>query len=179
MGAPISGYQPWVARNHSVISNSIDMYVEQVKKAILNELKLIADEMSDLIERLRDTAIPVYSGNLHDATGLAIYVDGRTFYLKVPAKTATRRQHTGGAMGNRRNIDGHDFLMRSIAEGAGVYSNGIWIVLYSAVPYAGHIDTLGSPFGRGVDYFWNLRQELEREVRASLTEIKKVGVFNV
>lgn len=175
----VSGYQPWVAQNHAVITNSINLYVAEVRKKIIKALRKVADDMLTYIENEADISIPIYTGNLHDATGVAVYVDGATNYFKVPKKKATRKQHTGPSMGSRRNIDGNEFLMQSITEGAGVFNNGIWIVLYSAVPYAAHIDTLGSRLGRGKEYFWQAREEFTNMVLNSLTPLNKAGVFNV
>lgn len=177
--ARVTGYQPWVAHNHAVITNSIDLFVAEVRKEIVKSLRMVADDMLRYIEDEADVSIPIYTGNMHDATGVAIYVDGKTNYLKVPKKKATRKQRTGPSMGNRRQIDGHDFLMKSITEGAGVFNNGIWIVLYSAVPYAAHIDTLGSPLDRGKEYFWRAREKFANMVLKSLTPLNKVGVFNI
>lgn len=175
----ISGYQPWVAHNRAVVTNTVNMLVAEAEKIILKGLKQCADWIIDDIVKQRDTAIPVYTGNLHDSTGVAVYVNGRTFYMKVPPKSAKRMQHTGPSRGNRRNIDGHEFLMLSISEGASVYNNGIWIVIYSAVPYAARIDTLGSPLGRGKDYFWNLKNTLLGYVKGSFEELKQIRIINV
>ena len=101
----VSGYQPWVAHNHKVITNSIELYVNEVRKRIIILLRQVCDVMLDYIEGKADITIPIYTGNLHDATGIAIYVDGAVNYLKIPAKKATRRQSTGPSMGSRRYID--------------------------------------------------------------------------
>lgn len=175
----VSGYQPWVAHNHAVVTNSINLFVDEVKKQIIKALRGVADDMLYYIESEADISIPIYTGNMHDATGVAVYADGRCNYLKVPVKKATRKQHTGPSMGSRRNIDGHEFLMKSIQEGAGVFNNGIWIVLYSAVPYAAHIDTLGSIKGRGIDYFWKSKEMFTKLIMASLTPVERVSVYKV
>lgn len=173
------GYQPWVAHNHKVITNSINLYVEGLKKEIIKTLRYIADQMLTYIEDEADLSIPIFTGNLHDATGIAVYVDGSINYMRIPKKIATRRQSTGPSMGSRRYIDGHLFLQQSIIEGQTVFTNGIWIVLYSAVPYAAHIDTVGSPLGRGKDYFWRSKQELMDWINSQFKPLKKVGVFSV
>lgn len=175
----VSGYQDWVAHNHTVITNSIKLFVAEVEKEIVKALRGVTDEMIKYIENEADVSIPIYTGNLHDATGVAVYVNGKTEYFRVPVPKATRKQHTGPSMGNRRNIDGHLFLTKSITEGATVYTDGIWIVLYSAVPYASHIDTLGSKLGRGKEYFWRAKDEFTKLVLNSLTPVTKVTVFNV
>lgn len=175
----VSGYQPWVAHNHKVITNSINLFVEETRKQIIKSLRWVADEMLTYIENEADLSIPIYTGNLHDATGVAVYVDGAINYMKIPAKKAIRRQSTGPNMGSRRYIDGHLFLQQSIIEGQTVFTNGIWIVLFSAVPYASYIDTVGSPLGRGKDYFWKSKTEFTNLILSSLRPINRVGVFNV
>lgn len=173
----VTGYNPWVVYNDSVITNSIKIFVAEVEKEILKALRGVADKMIEYIEGQADVSIPIYTGNLHDATGVAVYANGVTNYLRVPTPKATRRQHTGPSMGNRRNINGHFFLMKSISEGTTVYNDGIWIVLYSAVPYAAHIDTLGSPLGRGKEYFWQAKEEFTNMVMQSLTPVTRISVF--
>lgn len=173
------GYHPWVAHNHSVITNSINLFIEETRKKIIKALRGVADQMLTYIDNETDLSIPVFTGNLHDATGVAVYVDGVTNYLRIPTKIATRKQSTGPSMGSRRYIDGHLFLQQSIVEGQSVYNKGIWIVLFSAIPYAAHIDTLGSPLGRGKDYFWKAKKEFTDLILSSLKPINRIGVFNV
>lgn len=174
------GYQPWVAHNHTVITNSINLFVEATKKHVILLLRQVCDVVLDYIEGKADITIPIYTGNLHDATGIVLYVDGFANYMRFPNKIATKKQSTGPSLGSRRYIDGHEFLRRSFFEGETVFNKGVWIVLYSAVPYAAHIDTLGSPLGRGKDYFWDLRTGLERTLRFLFKSgFKKYGVFNV
>ena len=173
------GYQPWVAHNHAVITNSMNRLVEGVKEDVILALRGVADAMLDYINKEADMSIPIYTGNLHDATGVAVYVDGAANYLRIPAKKAKKRQATGPSMGSRRYIDGHLFLQQSIIEGQTVYNKGIWFVLYSAVPYAAHIDTVGSPLGRGKDYFWKAKDKLLELILKSLKPSTKAGIFIV
>lgn len=174
----VTGYSPWVTYNNSVITNSVKLLVAEVEKEILIALRGVADKMIEYIEGEADVSIPIYTGNLHDATGVAVYANGKVEYLRVPNPKATKRQHTGPSMGDRRNISGHFFLMKSISEGTTVFNNGIWIVLFSAVPYAAHIDTLGSLLGRGKEYFWQAREEFTNMVMQSLTPVTRITIYN-
>lgn len=173
----VSGYQPWVAHNYAIIKHGIELFVKEKNAQIIEALKRVADQMLVYIESNADITIPIFTGNLHDATGIGVYENGAIVYLAIPPKIATRKQSTGPSMGSRRYIDGHLFLQQSIVEGQTVFTNGIWIVLFSAVPYAAHIDTLGSPLGRGKEYFWLAQKEFEKLILSSLTPIVPIQGF--
>jgi hypothetical protein len=90
-----------------------------------------------------------------DATGVAVYYDGvvRSY---IPTKHAKQRQSLGGIS----NIDGTSYLQSAINNGSTTFSKGIWIVLYSATPYAYYINMKGSTRHRGQNFFGMLESQL-------------------
>ena len=54
----------------------------------------------------------------------------------MPTKSATRLQKSGFHYRNEYGIDGSDYLKQALADASSDFSTGIWIVLFSAVPYA-------------------------------------------
>lgn len=183
----VSGYQPWVAHNVAVVKDRISMFVKEKKAEIVAKLMEVGQVVVDYVDRgfvpqtLRpggNGQFPIWTANLRDATGVGIYVDGRTAKF-MPTKLAVHKQTTGGSMGARRDIDGHNFLLQSITEGASVFTSGIWIVLYCAVPYASHINAYGSKWGRGQG-FWNLEKaEFTNAILSRLTQVTPMYSFNV
>lgn len=107
-------------------------------------LSAIADYVMDMMEE----QIPFDTGNLHDSTGIGIYVNG--------VLTAFRYQRTANV--NREGKWGYMELNRAFAAGAMHYSSGVWLVSFSTMPYAAKIDELTEYFSEG------FRDELKRLV---------------
>ena len=102
---------------------------------------------------------PVYSGNLHDATGVGVYYDGRIEYF-VPTKWAEKPQ----TMGDGTYFFGSETLRQAMQACSTQFASGIWIVLFSSVPYAYEINENGSPKARGKDFFNTLRDWILEDV---------------
>lgn len=168
----------YAAENRATIKLGIgDFIYKIVKPQILAMLKSVATRMVAIIDgdfAMPDgtTKFPVSTANLHDATGVGVYDDGK-LSAYVPSKRATKKQRTG--LGSPRSgIDGNALLQTALADGAGAFSKGMWIVLFSTVPYAYHINTAGSKIGRGVGYFKELEDVLTSEILAGLKPIAPV-----
>ena len=181
----VSGYQPWVAHNVAVVKDKLSLFVKEKKAEIVAKLMEVGQVVVDYVDKgfvpqtLRpggNNQFPIWTANMRDATGVGIYVDGHTAKF-MPTKLAIHKQSTGGSMGARRGIDGHNFLLQSITEGASVFTTGIWIVLYCAVPYAAHINAHGSKWGRGQG-FWDLEKaEFTNAILSRLTQVKPIYGF--
>ena len=122
-----------------------------------NILRLCQEAVAELYEAhangfrgLRGTdQFPIYSGELAASTGAAIYCNG-VFDSFVP--NTGRINPPFDEQG--AEVDGTALLQSAIAAGATQYTKGIWIVLYSTVPYAVRINLKGSPWlGRGMAFF--------------------------
>ena len=112
---------------------------------------------------------PVWTGNLHDATGVGVYVDGRLSSY-VPMARAVEQQTNRGEIG----IDGSINLRLALQAATGQFATGIWIVLFSTVSYAYEINTQGSKWGRGVGFCDALGETLFQNVITGLQPIKGV-----
>lgn len=112
------------------------------------------------------TQFPVDTGNLHDATGVGVYIDGRlSSYL--PTAIAVEQQTNRGEIG----IAGAINLRNALQAATSQFAKGIWIVLFSSVSYAYKINTEGSPWGRGAGYFDSLGEILFQNVITGLQPI--------
>jgi len=112
------------------------------------------------------TQFPVWEGQLHDATGVGVYIDGRlSSYL--PTKKGFDPQ-TDGA---ETDIIGSERLQQALNSAVSQFSKGIWIVLFSAVPYAYDVNAVGSPWHRGKGFFGSLKNLLIDDVFAGLKPI--------
>lgn len=160
------------AHNAQVFKVGLKNFTEsQVKPKLVAMLTQVAQQIVGLIDGsfvmpLGTTQFPVDTANLHDATGVGVYSDGRAQRF-IPTKKATKTQSDGGVKG----IDGNALLQAAIAAGATQFAAGIWIVLFSTVPYAYKITTQGSKIGRGAGFFESLKQSLLNDVIANLKPI--------
>lgn len=160
------------SHNKSVFTNGLRNYADNVIKVkIVATLKSVAQQLVAIIDGnfvMPDGSIqfPVDTANLHDATGVGVYSDGSIQHF-IPTKRATKTQSDGGVKG----IDGSALLQSAISNASSKFGTGIWIVLFSTVPYAYKINTNGSKRGRGVGFFEALGQNLLNDVIANLRPI--------
>lgn len=150
---------------------------EELKPQLVAVLKEVAKWMVGAIEGdfelpIGNNQFPVWSANLRDSTGVGVYVDGVVESF-VPTKKATK--DNDGAVGS-------ELLASALGEATGEFAGGIWIVLFSTVPYAYKVNTEGSPRGRGVGFFESLADTLKLSVFNNLEPIgsitNKTNLFN-
>ena len=98
-------------------------------------LKGIADWVMSVMEE----NIPFDTGNLHDGTGIGIYVDG--------ILTAFRYQRA--AETDRDGAWGYQKLNNAFASGSNAYHDGVWLVVFSTMPYAFKVDQWDGFFTEG------------------------------
>ena len=162
----------YTAHNSRVFKVGLNDYAERVVKAkLVAMLKSVAQTLVGVIDGsfvMPDgtTQFPVDTANLHDATGVGVYADGAIQHF-IPTARATKAQSYGGVKG----IFGSPLLQAAISNGTTQFSKGIWIVLFSTVPYAYKINTQGSKIGRGAGFFEALKQTLLNDVISGLQPI--------
>lgn len=160
------------AHNAQVLKVGLKDYSERVIKVKLEAVlrgvaeKLVAYIDGGFILPNGTTQFPVDTGNLHDATGVGVYIDGRLSSY-IPTAIAVEQQTNRGEIG----IDGSINLRLALQAAASQFSKGIWIVLFSTVSYAYKINTQGSPWDRGVGFFDGLGETLFQNVITGLQPI--------
>ena len=128
----------WIKANQKLIERKIDEVGNGALNRLLNVLYTAAQDVMDYIDSQK--VIPIYTGNLKDATGIGVYRNG-VLKRYVPSQIATRPQSSGFHHRNVYDIWGHQYLSDALeAASKEDYSKGIWIVLFSAVPYAFFIE---------------------------------------
>lgn len=159
----------YTAHNSKVFKVGLNDYAERVIKAkIVAMLKSVAQTLVDIIDGSfvmpdGNEQFPVFTANLHDATGVGVYSDGAVQYF-IPTKRATDAQHDS----SYNFFYGSDLLRQAISNGATQFAKGIWIVLFSTVPYAYEINEYGSSKGRGAGFFESLKNTLLKDVLSNL-----------
>lgn len=165
----VHGYQ---RQNLTALMNGIKMHVKGVvQPQLVDVLRRKADELVSALDS-GSYDIPVYLGHLHDATGCAVYADGALNYFRPTAKKATGKLGKSGFDGvNHYGIDGSAFLQQAVSEASTRFAKGVWFVIFSAVPYAYHINASGSPLGRGQNFFDRIANTTVNEILAGLRPI--------
>lgn len=158
----------WKANKNRVFSEKLEDYANGVVKAKIAEvLNRVADWMVTYIEDAFEEPygtyqFPVFSANLHDATGIGVYIDG----------VMTAYKPTQRAIVENDGVFGSTELDKALSESTSQFATGIWIVLFSAVPYASHVNIAGSPLYRGEGFFGKMEEWLKTDVFGSLKEVK-------
>ena len=128
----------WMKSNQKLIERRIDEVGNNSLARLLNALYTVAQDVMEYIDSQK--VIPIYTGNLKDATGIGVYHNG-VLKRYVPSQIATRPQSSGVHHRNEYDIWGHQYLSDALeAASKEEYGKGIWIVLFSAVPYAFYIE---------------------------------------
>lgn len=170
----------YTAHNLKVFKKGLKAYVREISDELMDKLAAVAERMVEMIDDSfapidwgGNEDFPVWTANLHDATGVGVYRDGAlTGY--VPTKHARWKQSDG--ITDTRNIDGFEELQNAIQDGALEYGHGVWIVLFSAVPYAYRINEEGSPLGSGAGFFDKTAEGMLNEVLKGLAPLKVAAI---
>lgn len=104
--------------------------------AQVEKLKSIADEVLLIVE----DSIPYDTGNLMDSTGVGVYVNGVLSAFRYSQQATVPQTYHG------KEVWGKETLDKALAFGASTYIDGVWIVIFSTVPYAGYQDKLSGFF---------------------------------
>ena len=163
----------YASHNKMVFKSTLEDAKYRISRPLLTaKLRKIAVDMVDEIDDsiwVNDDTFPKWTSNLPDSTGIAVY-DYGTITSFIPPQYATKAQKYGYI----QDIWGSQYLKDFINESAGKFSKGIWIVLFSAVPYAGLINEVGSPWPwvRGENFFGLLKEMFADIVYNKLTKHK-------
>lgn len=166
----VRGYQ---SQNLKVLKEGMKMFVKNVAQPQL--VSILRQKAQEVVQLIDSGLIPEYTANLHDATGCAVYADGAISAF-IPTKRAQKQGKSGFDGVNHYGIDGSAFLQQAISEASTKFAKGMWFVVFSAVPYAYHIDSHGSPLGRGQDFFKTIRGTAVNDILAGLRAIPNAEV---
>lgn len=153
------------ADNMALVTLELKKFAEnEAKREVIRRLRRIAERMADLIDsRFADDSeqFPQFTGNLHDATGIAIYDEGRLeSYLPTQRATGPQESPSG------EDEWGSEELTNVIRQGATRFSKGLWLVMFSASSYAERIEDMGSPADRGRSFFTSLWEYLSIDIKS-------------
>lgn len=126
----------WAKHNQDVFKKALAEHRNALEKRLTNMLHELAEGVIGIINA--SDFRPIYTANLADSTGLGVYFNGM---LKeyVPLPRAVEPQEYNGTL-----VWGQDSLEQALFEASQTYASGIWVVLFSAVPYAVKVDKEGT-----------------------------------
>ena len=161
----------YASYNKMVFKSTLENAKYRISRPLLTaKLRKIAVDIVDEIDGdlwINDETFPIWTSNLHDSTGIAVYDYGAIASFIPPQYAAVAQKY-----GNIQDIWGSQYLKDFMNENASKFSKGIWIVLFSAVPYAGKVNEVGSPLGRGINFFGLLKEMFADIVFNKLTKHK-------
>lgn len=167
-----SGYRKWMSHNLDVLKKKCRFQVLNVSQPeLVTMLKAVAQKVVNEIDTITNT--PNYTGNLRDSQGVGVYANGALSYF-IPTQTATKPQRSGFHGRNEYNIWGTEYLTRSLQDAVTDFSDGIWIVLFAAVPYAFYINENHANAG----FFDEIADTIVNEVRNGLIQLEIKNIPN-
>lgn len=126
----------WVAHNKEVFKAGIEKHKQLLEAKMRKVFEALAVDVVDYIETFSDIeGMPFFTGNLADSTGVGVYMNGQLMAY-MPARKATEPQDYLGIT----NIWGSECLFDALTAAESQYSKGLWVVLFSTVPYAVMVD---------------------------------------
>ena len=126
----------------------------RIRPAITQLMSDAADATMDYIDRsfqpldgdpAGNEEFPVWSGNMRDSLGVGVYRDGQLVRYKLP-------RFAKSGYGSQMLDDAFD-----AAENEFSGKNSYYTALFAGVDYAEKVNIEGSPHGRGVGFFDNVR----------------------
>lgn len=136
----------WISHNSKVFYRVMEGKKVELSKRIHNVLRELANQVytyiADTTYNRGGGNMPYYTGNMRDSTGLGVYYNGALSTFIPPRDAQVAQTYVEK---DYDEIWGFDYI-RSALSNAQDFNKGIWVVLYSTVPYAVKIETKGSKY---------------------------------
>lgn len=167
------GYKKWMPHNLEVIKKQSRYFIDGIKKRKL--VSILRGVVSSMANYISTADIPEYSGHLRDATGVALYVDGALNHFVPTTSSSSRPQSSGFHYRNEYGINGVEYLKNTVNDATTDFADGIWIVLFAAVPYAFYINENHANAG----FFDEIADTIVEDVRNGLKQLKVKNIPNI
>ena len=151
------------ANNNKVFAAGLEAWARKWKDNAFRVLSQIAEDTVAYIEG--GSSIPVVTSNLKDSTGVGVYMNG-SLVKYVPVKRATvPRVGIYDAEADNRAYWGYEELNNALEAASNQFSKGVWICLFSTMPYAMEVDSRRF-------YFDDIENDLYNNFIKRINEIK-------
>lgn len=166
------------ADNVALVTLKLKEFAErEAKREVIKRIRRIAERMVDFIDSNFDdnsVQFPQFTANLHDATGIAVYDDGR-LESYLPTKRASEPQVS--PIGEEEW--GSEELGHAIKQGVAKFSKGLWLVMFSASSYSETVEDAGSPADRGRRFFTALWEYLSIDIKKEFDDCIIAPLFGI
>ena len=130
----------WLQHNNKIFNDKIEKHKQKLQSKVQQMFGALAREIVEYIEAFGEIeGMPYFTANLADGTGVGVYLNGQLMAY-MPAPNATEPQEFRGI----ENIWGTEYLFDALDAGSTTYNKGVWVVLFSTVPYAVLVDDFGT-----------------------------------
>ncbi len=153
-----------MGNNTETFNKGINQYASQIELRVMRFLNSIAKTVLKAIENNEE--MPWYTGNLKDSTGVGVYNKGRLISY-APKRVADEAQYAGD---NGDSIWGYKKLEEAFAMGQTLFPTNLWIVVYTAVPYAFELNEASKNHTGFFDDY--VKTELVEEIFNNLAAIR-------
>lgn len=137
----------WGQHNNKFFKAYMDKHKALLEQRLNSVCQELAEEILSYVESFKEIeGMPFFTGNLAEGTGLGVYVNGMLNRF-IPAHQATEPQYDKAK--HITDIWGEEYLQEAISMAYNRFHKGIWVVLFSSVPYAVRVDTKGTVKRRG------------------------------
>ena len=158
-----------MSSNVEIFNHGMQQAARIIEDNIFDALDTIATELMNNYHN--EDNIPVVTGNLADSTGIGIYMKGSLIkYIpnqiaEVPRVGIFGVRAMTGEIGISEEVWGANQLDIALDWGDWYYNDGIWLVLFSTMPYAIDVDLRTS-------FFQDFESELRDYVISKINSIK-------
>lgn len=167
------GYSKWTHHNLEALKKKCRYQISNVAQPkLVAMLKGVAQKIANEVDNI--TSVPNYTGNLRDSHGVGVYVNGSLSSF-IPTQTATEAQRSGFHGRNEYGIWGTEYVTQALQDASTDFADGIWIVLFAAVPYAFYVNEHNANAG----FFDEIADTIVDEVRNGLTQLKVKNIPNI
>lgn len=144
--------QRLLMQNREVVRNIARKHLTNVvTPKVMKSLTSVANSVISYVDNSSVEEIPLLTGNLRDSIGIGIYKGGVLSNMFYCNQIATKPQHYKYMGVKYSPIWGRELLVEALNNASSVYFDGVWIVLYAAVPYAPLVNRINTPFFRNIN----------------------------
>lgn len=122
----------------------------------LPKLVQVAKDVAEYIDEASTetgiSGLPMFTGALHDTTGIGVYYNGALVAIEKPPSLYNLQ---GSLPYQQQDFNPDMVLEEAVKRAGGTTKDGIWMVIFSAAPYAIEVNREGSyaKSPRGEGYF--------------------------
>lgn len=135
-------HKSWTKHNQQIFNKKLTDYAQNLETRI----KKVCHDLAEMVlSYIEDSSFrPQFTSNLADGTGIGVYFNGALKeYMPTP-------RAEGPAAYNGEEVWGKDYLADALTYASmRQFSKGVWVVLFSTVPYAVRVDEKGTKYVSG------------------------------